>query len=196
MTFSDWRQLAITSITKPDHAAPVLMAMRFPTQALWSALVLVAIGNVVLFTLSDLMFPGPSPLPVFFSVPLIYFAIVAGGLSLTVLSLFWTGKVMGGTGALADVLVLIVWMQALRVLVQAAALILMLVAPILSALLAFASALVGVYMFVHFINQAHRFNSVGRSAVVLIVSFLVIVVGLSVIITLFGGVFVGSTLNV
>jgi hypothetical protein len=187
MTALDWRQLAITSVKDPASAAPTLMAMGFPTQALWSALVLVAVVNAMLFTLSDLLFPGPSPLPEFFSSPLVYFVVVAVGLSLTVVSLFWTGRFMGGKGELADVLVLIVWMQTLRVLVQGAAIVLMVVAPILSALLVFAAALIGVYMFVHFVDQAHRFGSVGRAAVVLIASFLAIVVGLSVLLTLIAG---------
>lgn len=196
MNMQYWRQLAITSVKDPADAARTLMAMQFPTRVLWNALVLVAAGNTVLFFLSNLLFPGPSPLPAIFSEPLIYFAIVAGGLALMAWSIFWTGRLMGGKGALADILVLIVWLQALRLVVQLVVLVLMFVVPVLSAMLVLAVALIGVYILVHFVDQAHRFGSPGRAAAVLILSLLVIVIGLSVILTLIGGPYVGSTINV
>jgi len=188
-----WRALAIMSVRKPAEAARILMAMGFPTGVLWNALVLVAVGNTLLFALSNQILEGPSPLPDVFSVPLVYFAIVAGGLALTALSLWWVGTKMGGKGSLADILVLITWMQMLRLLVQVVVLALVFVTPLLSALLVLAAGLIGVYMLVHFVDQAHRFNSPGKAILVLIVSLLAIVVGLSIILTLVGGPIVGST---
>ena len=196
MTLQGWYQLAITSVKDPGQAARTLMAMGFEAGALWTALVLVAVANTFLFTLSNVILPGPSPLPEFLSHPWVYFAIVAGGLALTALSIFGTGRLMGGKGSLGDILVLIVWMQFLRVLVQAVALVLMLFLPQLSGLLVLAVALIGVYMLVHFVKEAHRFDTTGRAAFVLVASFLAIVVGLSVLLTLVGGLTVGSTLNV
>lgn len=196
MNLQYWGNLAVASVKTPAIAARTLMAMGFDTGTLWNALVLVAVANTFLFSLSNVILPGPSPLPEILSAPLVYFAVVAGGLALTAVSIRWVGRFMGGKGSLADILVLIVWMQVLRVLVQVVVLVLVFVIPLLSALLVFASALIGVYMLVHFINQAHRLDSPGKAAVVLVVSVLAIVVGLSVLLTLVGGPYIGSTLNV
>lgn len=196
MTTAYWRNLVIVSIKDPATAARTLMELHLPSQALWMALALVAVLNTALFTLSNLLMPGPSPLPAVFSSPLLYIAIVTVGLILTIYALYWIGRLFKGKGSLADVMVLIVWMQVLRVLAQAAALVLVMTVPVLAVVLVFAAALVGVYMLVHFVDQAHRFGSVGRSAMVLIASLLAIAFGLSLIITLFGGPNVGSLPNV
>ncbi len=191
MTFNDWRQLAILSVRNPADAAQTLMAMRIPGRALWTALMLMAVLNTVLFTLSNMMMPWPNGLPRALNSPVIYLAVVAGGLILTVWSIFWTGRVMGGKGSVNDVLVLIVWMQALRVAVQAVVLVLTIVAPAFAALLVIAVGLIGVYMLVHFVDQAHRIGSPGKAIVVVIASLLAIVVGLSVFLMLVGGPFIG-----
>jgi len=192
MSFQYWRELAIISLRDPASAARTLMAMGFQTGMLWNALLLVAVGNTMLYSLSGVLMPGPTPLPEIFSMPLIYFAIVAGGLALTALSIHWVGGIMGGTGTLGDILVLIVWLQFLRLVVQVAVLVGMFVMPLFSALLIFAAALMGVYLLVHFVDQAHHFKSTGKAAVVLILSLVAIVIGLSLVLTLLGGLFGGA----
>ncbi len=152
--------------------------------------------NTLIFVLSGMLVPGPSPLPAMLSSPVIYFAIVAGGLVLTVYAILWTGRAFGGQGALEEILVLIVWLQSLRVLVQVAVLVLVLTVPLLSALLVFAAALIGLYMLVHFIDQAHRFDSPGRAIGVLIASVLAIVLGLSVLLSLLAGPILGVSSHV
>jgi Yip1-like protein len=196
MNPQNWTQLAITSVRNPAVAARVLMGMGFDIGSLWSALVLVAIGNTLLYSLSIAIFPESSPLSHFLSAPFVYFAIVAGGLTLTSVSIAWVGRKMGGKGQLADVLVLVVWMQALRLVVQVAVLVLVFVMPALSALLVLAAGLIGIYMLVNFVDQAHGFHSIGRAAMVLIASMLAIVVGLTLILTLVGGVAMGIPPNV
>ncbi|MFT7594944.1 MAG: hypothetical protein ACI8R4_002270 [Paracoccaceae bacterium] len=191
-----WRQLVITSIKDPASAARSLMALQLPSQVLWTALALVAVLNTALFTLSNLLMPGPSPLPETFNSPMVYLTIVVVGLILTIYALFWVGRLFGGKGSVADIMVLIVWMQVLRVLAQGAALILVMTLPFLAMIEVFAATLIGVYMLVHFVDQAHRFGSIGRSALVLIASLLAIAVGLSLIVAFVGGPNVGSLPNV
>ncbi|MFK7753814.1 MAG: YIP1 family protein [Sedimentitalea sp.] len=186
MTSSDLGQLALLSIKKPAEAAQFLLNMRLDSQTLWTGLFLVAVSNTLLFSISNMMVPGPSPIPGLFNNPMIYFLFVTGGLVLTVYALFWVGRGLGGAGGLYDVMVLIVWMQALRVVVQGATLVLLLTMPALSALLVLAAAVIGIYMLVHFIDQAHGFGSVGRAVGVLIASVLAIVLGLSLLLSLSG----------
>ena len=192
MTLPDLRQLAILSVKDPAGAANTLLANPVPRQALWIVLALIAVLNALLFSLSNILVPGPVPFPGLFEIPLIYCTVVAGALLLMISAFFWVGRAMGGSGSFDDIMQTILWLQALRLVVQAAALVLVLTLPLLSALLVFAASLYGIYMLLHFLNQAHRLESMGRSAGVLIASMLAIVLGLTLLISLFGGPIAGS----
>jgi hypothetical protein len=193
MKTSDLRELTVLSLTRPAEAARILLAQNLQRETLWTALMLVAVLNTLMFSLSNVLMPGPSPLPQAFNSPAVYFFFVSGGLILIVMSIFWTGRALGGQGSMNDVLVMIVWLQGLRVLVQAAALILMMTIPILSALLVMAAAFIGIWILLHFVDQAHKFNSLGRSAGVLIAAFVAMVLGLSLILSLIGASILGSS---
>ena len=193
MNAVNWRDLALTSITDPATAARMLLALNLPREALWAGLMLVAVLNTLLFGISNVLMPGPSPLPSMLDSPSVYFAFVAGGLILVIYAIFWTGRALGGQGTLQGVMILIVWLQGLRVLVQVAAMVLLLVMPLMSGILAFAAAIIGVYIMLHFVNQAHQFDSLGRSAGTLIGAFLGLVVALSVVLSLLGGTVTGGS---
>lgn len=187
MTVLNLRDLAVLTIKAPAEASRVLLGMDIPREALWTGLALVAVLNGLLFTLSNLLVPGPSPLPEIFLVPALYTVVVAGGLVLTVYALFWTGRFMGGTGSLDDIMLTIVWLQGLRVALMVLVIVLILTVPVLSALLGFAASIYGLYILLHFIDQAHRLNSLAKSAGVLVASMAAIVLGLTLLISLFGG---------
>ncbi|MEP3329201.1 Yip1 family protein [Sedimentitalea sp.] len=187
MTVSNLRDLAVLTIKTPAEASRVLLGMDIPREALWTGLALVAVLNGLLFTLSNLLVPGPSPLPEIFLVPALYTVVVAGGLVLTVYALFWTGRFMGGTGSLDDIMLTILWLQGLRVALMVVVIVLILTVPVLSALLVFAASIYGLYILLHFIDQAHRLNSLAKSAGVLVASMAAIVLGLTLLISLFGG---------
>jgi Yip1 domain len=186
MNIAFWRDLAVLSVKDPATAARQLLDMQVPGNILWLLLFLVTICNTILFTLSDLLAPVSGPLSDLLSTPFSMLGLVAGGLILTVYSLYLCGRLMGGAGAFDGVLVLIVWLQILRLIVQAAVMFLMLVLPLLSALLVIASAFVWLYLLVHFVNQAHQFASLGRSAVVLIVSIIIPAIGIAILLALLG----------
>lgn len=187
MTVLNLRDLAVLTIKAPAEASRVLLGMDIPREALWTGLALVAVLNGLLFTLSNLLVPGPSPLPEIFLVPALYTVVVAGGLVLTVYALFWTGRFMGGTGSLDDIMLTILWLQGLRVALMVVVIVLILTLPVLSALLVFAASIYGLYILLHFIDQAHRLNSLAKSAGVLVASMAAIVLGLTLLISLFGG---------
>ncbi|MBV1896507.1 MAG: YIP1 family protein [Rhodobacteraceae bacterium] len=186
MSFAYWLDLAVLSIKDPAAAARQLLDLQIPRNTLWMLLLLVTVCNTILFTISDLMAPVPGPLADLIGTPFMMLGIVAGGLILTILSIRICGRLVGGTGTFDKVMVLIVWLQVLRLIVQAAVLFLMMTIPYLSALLVIVAAFVWLYLLVHFVNEAHQFGSLGRSAVVLIVSLVIPAVGIAVFLTLFG----------
>lgn len=191
-TTSFWKDLIVQTVRDPSQAAARLMAVQASREVLWTALFLVAVLNTLIYTLTNILVPAQSPLPVAFESPLVFLVIVAGGLVLTVHALYWTGRALGGRGGLGDILVLMIWLQALRVGVQAITLVLLLIAPVFAALIAVAAAFVGIWILVHFINAAHYLGSIPRAAGVLVAAVLALALGLSFILSLIGATFLGS----
>ena len=178
--------LAVTSVKEPAAAARRLLSRDLEQSTLWTALLLMAVLNTLIQQVSNLFIDIPTPLLRLFDVAIIYFLFVAGGLILIVFAVFWTGRIFGGRGSLEDIMVVIVWLQFLRVLVQASALILLLTIPFVSFLFVIGATMIGCWIFVHFVNEAHEFDNLGKSAVVLIAAFAGMLVGLSLLLSLVG----------
>lgn len=188
-----WQMVGLT-LRDPASAARALMALQVPRAALRVGLLLVSVLNTAMFVLANWLVPPQPGQPVLFDIPApIYLLLVICGLVMMIHAVFWTGRILGGTGSLVDVMVLILWLQALRVAVQVIILALIFIAPLLSAVVVFATGLLGIFIMLHFVNQAHRLNSLWRSAGVLVASLLAIVVGLSVLLSLLGGPIVGAS---
>lgn len=196
MMLRDLGQLARTTIRDPARAARTLLACPVGREVLWSALILAAVLNTLLFSLSGILLPTPQAFPVLFSSPLVYFALVTLGLVGFIQFLAWVGRLLGGQGDFTRVMVLLVWLQYLRLLVQAVVLLLLLTFPFLSLLLVMAASLVGLFILLHFIMQAHQLASLGRAAVVLILAMLAMAVALSVLLALVGAPIMGNAYNV
>lgn len=195
MNFQDWRKLTVLSVKNPKVAAHVLMKMRLKVDVLWSALVLMALVNTFLFVFAVEFLGLKSPYGAVFAAPFVNFAIMVAGLALMVLALFWVGRLMGGSAAVRDVLALVIWVQVVQALIQAAAYIALLFLPLLANLMTMAGGLIGLYMLVHFINESNGFNSLGKSVMVLFGALLGVVIGLSLVALVVGGPNVGSTLK-
>ena len=196
MTRAIWSEMILLSIKDPAEAARRLIAWNLSREVLWTGLALAAVVNTLLFSLSGLLMPGPAMVMPLFQSPLIYLGMVSVGLVLTVVAIYWAGRILGGRGALTDVLVVVLWLQVLRVLVQVVTLVLSLTIPMLAMLLVLAATVLGIYILLHFVDQAHRLNSLPRAGGVLILSFVLMAVALSVLLALFGGMISGDLSHV
>ncbi len=96
----------------------------------------------------------------------------------------WTR--FGGGGSFEIVLASLVWLQGLRLLVQVALSVIMLISPTFSALLAFAASLVGCWILINFINLFHGFNSMFTALIVMVVVGLAVVLGLVGLLSVMG----------
>lgn len=191
MTTKTIRDLVILSVTKPAEAARRILAYPVPREALWTALFLAAVLNAFFYQASRFLMPGPSPFPGALESPGIYMGLVAAGLIITIFSIQMVGRLMGGLGSLEDVMKLLIWLQFLRVIAQIATLFLALTMPMLAALVVLAASIIGLYIMVNFIDQAHRFGSLGKSIGVLILSGFALAFFVSILLTFFGGIFLG-----
>ena len=189
----DWRALVGLSVREPAEAAQAVMGLRLPRPTLWLALILMAALNALIFSVSNILVPIQAPMPMALSSPLYYFGFVVGGLALSIYAITWAGRWLGGQGSFDDVMSLMVWLQVLRVLVQAAAFVLMILAPVLSGVLVIGASLYGIYIILHFVNEAHRLRSLGRAFGVLMAALVVMVIVLSLLFSLIGAPLLGPT---
>lgn len=196
MTLPNLRDLTAQTLTDPSAAARALIALRLPQGMLWQALVLMAVLQAMVYALSDLAVPGPPPLALLLGSPLQFFGIAMLGLILFVHAVHLFGRFLGGSGSLDDLLVVMVWLQCLRAAVQLIMLILSLTVPILAILLMFAATLFGIYITLHFVNQALQLDSLAKALFAFLGAVLMIAVGMSILLALVGAPIPGATGNV
>ena len=191
MTRTGWRDLVTETLVAPRVAAARLIVLDLPRPVLWQALVLVIVLNALAFHLGILAAPPSAPLPPMMATPFMFALTLGCGAVVTVFAITFTGNWLGGEGGLGDVLVLIVWLQALRLAVQLVATVLALVAPGLALILLMAVNLYGLWIFVNFIDVAHRFGSPLKALGVIALAGIGIVLGLVLMLSLIGASTVG-----
>ncbi|MEX0307628.1 MAG: Yip1 family protein [Ruegeria sp.] len=197
MSSATLMNMVVLTVSNPSEAARQLLALKLSREALWVALALAVVLNAFLHVLSNTLFPFPdSDLQELTDSLVVYLAIVGGGLVISIAAFYQVGRKMGGTGSFNDIMTVMIWLQFLRVLAQALTMVLLMVMPVLVAILAIGAFLLGLYITVHFIDQAHRFGSPLKALGVLVLSALAIAVIISVLLSLFGGPMLGIPANV
>lgn len=188
MTQPGFTGLVRQTLTEPRAAAERLMSLSLSRQSLWMALALMAILNSIVYSLSLYLSPPPESaslamVPATFQSPLLFTIFLLGALVISVFTLHWMGQLLGGSGSLGDILVLVTWLQVLRLILQLAVVVLMLAVPVLAALLVIVASVWGIVILVAFIDAAHRFDSTAKAAGVLIAVVAAMVIGLSIILS-------------
>lgn len=178
--------LALRTLQDPRTVASEIIAMRLDRQMLWIALVLAVVLNTIVYQVSLVISPPPMDLPTVFSSPLLFAVLIGSGLVLSVFSLTYAGRVLGGKAVLEDIMSLLIWLQYLRFAVQVAALILTPVIPGLTGLLVFAASLYGIWLMLQFIDVGHGFNNMLTSIGALGLSALMIMLGMAIVLSIVG----------
>ncbi|MGV6850009.1 MAG: Yip1 family protein [Marinibacterium sp.] len=189
MIKADWRDLALKTVTDPAWAGRQIVDLQIPLPVLILGFLLAPVLNAILLFGPAMMLGQALPLPLFLDTPVAYVVAAAGGLAATIAAVFWVGRSMGGKGTGEAVAAAIIWLQLIRDLVQVGLLILQFLFPLVSIVLAIVAAFYSIYVLLHFINAAHELGSLGRSAGVLAASLVVLVMGLTVLMAVLGGLF-------
>lgn len=189
-------ELALITLRDPRAASEVILGWNVPKEALWTAIALVSVIVTILSSLSNMLFPVPAPLGAIVGNPFTYFLVVAGGFIAMVHAIYWTGRMMGGRGAVEDLMVLLLWLQALRATAQVGVLILLVLAPIFASFLVLIVAAATLWIFVHFISVGLQLHSVLKALIVLFVGAAVLITGLSFFMSLIGVSAMGVPFNV
>jgi hypothetical protein len=191
MTGGHFRELVRQTLFQPPEAARALIGMRLPGQWLWMALGLMSILNAIVYSLSLQLSPPGDPsaalMPPAFHSPILFAVFLFGALAITVIALHYVGQGLGGAPeSMTDILVLLTWLQVLRLMLQLAVLVLALVAPVLAALVVMVAAVWGIYILISFVDAAHRFGNMFKAAGVILLSLVAMAIGLSAFLSLVG----------
>lgn len=196
MTPQGLLSLAWQSVVAPREVARLLMSLRLGHEALLLLFALVMVVQTAMVLLAAQVVPPDPALAPFVTQPVVFFMGFGGILAILALALTWTGRGLGGAGRIEDVGLLVIWLQVIRILVQAGSLALGTVAPGLAGALSIAASIVALWILVNFLAEAHGFETLGKAALVLLLAMTGLALGLSFFLTLIGATTMGMNANV
>jgi len=177
--------LAMQSLVMPADVARRILTFDLSRAVLWQALLLVTIAGVLVSAMTQ----GPIlDLPVGTATvavaPFRYVLILGGSLVMLVFALYFTGQMLGGTGGFAATLAIVIWLEAIAVLIRLGQGVVLLALPQIGGAVALAGLLILLWCLVNFVAVLHGFDSLGRAALTLLLAVIGITLGLTLILTI------------
>lgn len=183
-----WGELLIDSLKRPRAAARRVLDAGVPAAHLLEAAVLVATVGVVLGYLALMMSPGALDVV---STAVIHHPLlgVVAQLAVMAIAVFLTvrlGRLFGGTGTTDGALALVVWLNAVMVLIQAAQLVALAVVPPVATILALATIVWALWAFANFVAELHGFQNPFIVLAVIVLTTIVLFFGTAMIAAILG----------
>ena len=191
MTLTDFLKAARYTVREPRAAARWVLQLGLPVPARWTALALMAVLSTLLVML-DLQIigtPGDPMVQAALANPMPLAAVQMLILALSAWLMARIGQIFGGTGQFSDAVMLVVWMQAVLLVLQVAQILAALVSLPLSDVVAFVGFAISMWLMTNFVAELHGFTSLTRVFLGILGSGLVLVVVLAVLLTVVMGVF-------
>ncbi|MCI5111152.1 MAG: YIP1 family protein [Marivita sp.] len=186
MTIAGFFRLAVNTVVAPRDVARLLLAMNLPSQALWLAFALVIVLNTLMFSVSLLLVPADDMFGPVLASPTVFGTMLGLSVGALIVAVTLCGRPLGGTASFAQIAILVIWLQALRVLMQGVVAVLGPVSLFLSGVVISAASVLGIWIFVNFIDVAHETGSLLRAGLVLLLAVVGMMLGLSLIFSLLG----------
>ncbi|MBR9844347.1 MAG: hypothetical protein GYB25_14395 [Rhodobacteraceae bacterium] len=180
------------TILDPAEAGRRIMALNMPVNAGWMLLGLATVLNTLLFFTMDALFPAPDALPfLFLTVPWRVALTMFVAVSVSVVALALSGRILDGQGRFGDLLAMVAWLQMMRVALQVVTILLTLFAPLIGALLAFGAGIYGIWILIQFVNVAQGFKSIGKAVMNVVLTMVALVMILSLLLSVMGVAMIG-----
>ena len=186
MTLEGFFRLAVNTVTAPRDVARLLLALNLPSQALWLAFALVIVLNTLMFSASLMLVPADDMFGAVLVNPTVFGAMLAVSVGALIVAVTLCGRPLGGQGTYRQIAILVIWLQALRVVMQAVVAVIGPFSLFLSGVLISAASVLGIWIFVNFIDVAHEMGSLLRAGFVLLLAVVGMMLGLSLIFSLLG----------
>lgn len=186
--FQSWMRAVWTSIMEPSDSARKVIAMDIPREALWTALMLIAVLNVILVAVLQMLSPAPVAFEqqAFAMSPFGFFAIISVFLVMLVFGVFHAGRMLGGKGTLLATLAIVVWFQSISLTLEAVQIVLVVISPAIGSIFGLVSLGALLWCFVNFINILHGFNSLGKALAAVVLALFGTALVAGIILTVLG----------
>lgn len=195
----DFKALFTETMMRPMQAAQTIIDLGVKREVLWTALVLVALLNAIQFSLSFHLSAGvpPPDMPAeeqalfqfFISMaerPFIFTMFLASSLVISVFVLSWVGRMLGGQGALPEVLAVVTWWQVIGFAIGLVIWLLGFVALPIAGLLGIITNVWLLYAIAGLLAGAHRFGSPLGGLGTIVLSLLLLAIGLTFALVILG----------
>jgi len=176
------------TLAEPRSAAKYLLKNAPDRSATLELAVAVIASSTILSSLVSPLFgdPGIPLVAALIQNPLLFAVIDFMALMISVIATHIVGRMFGGAGSFDHAFILVVWLQVLMLIFQAAVLLVMAVSPSLANTLTVIANFYLIWLFVNFVMILHRFNSrfkifLGFIATSVALSFIMII-----LLTMFG----------
>ena len=156
-----WRQLMIDTLVRPREAARQVLGAGIEQGALLEGAIGVTCAGVVLAYIAARTTPGgiDAVSAVLLGNPLLGAAVELAALGVIAFLTDRIGRLFGGTGGFYGALTLVVWLNAMMVLLQTGQLVALALLPPLAVVLALAALLWGLWAFANFVAELHGFQN-------------------------------------
>ncbi len=156
-----WRQLVIDTLMRPRDAAGRVLALQVPPAVLAQGALLIACASMLLAYLA-LLVGGAAIDPV--SAMVLDAPIAAAGAQFAMMALivaltYRLGRAFGGKGAFLPAATAVVWLNAVTLLIQAAQVVVLAIAPPIAGLISIATVIWLLWAYANFIAELHGFDS-------------------------------------
>jgi len=178
-------RMARDTVTSPREGAEEVLKLGLPRQILMVFFLLIVVLSALLGEVVSLIASAGAPEePQINAIPLaIIQAFILLGIAFAATRI---GQAFGGIGKFEDALALVIWLQFIILCVQVIQIVAFIVVPPLAGLVTVLSVGLFLWLLVNFIATMHGFTSLGMVFVMTIVSGVVILFGLSLLLTLLG----------
>lgn len=172
--FQTWLRAVWTSIMEPSDSARKAIDMNVPREALWTALALIAVLNVILLALLQMLSPtqGAFDQQGIVLSPFGFVTIIGVFLLFFVFGTYYAGQMMGGVGTLTATLVIIVWFQSISLTLEVIQMLLVLISPAIAGIFGLLSLGALLWCFINFVNILHGFENLGKAVVAIVLALI------------------------
>jgi hypothetical protein len=184
----DWRKLVSDSLVSPREAARAVLALGLSRDLLIQAAAAITALAVILSYLAVVVRPGDvdQVSAAILANPLLGAAVQFGIILIVAVVTARVGAMFGGRGDLDGALAIIVWLNAMLVLIQSLQLAALIFLPPLAALIALATVIWLLWALANFVTELHGFQNPLFVLGGVILTIIVLFFGLAMILAILG----------